>query len=104
MARAATMALRAPPLLRAYRRWEYCEHVEDLGVKTLYDEVGDLMSYMRTIREEVRKLNTQFKSFVSVAADQSKVTTGMNNQASKDSGGNSLLEKRLAEALAEMET
>jgi hypothetical protein len=46
----------------------------------LYDEVGDLMVYLRSLKGEVRKLNSNFRSFVS-ATEQYK-TQGANADSS----------------------
>jgi hypothetical protein len=43
--------------------WEYREEVESLSTSHLYLEVNEMMKYVRSLKNEIRKLHTQMKSF-----------------------------------------
>ena len=45
-----------PPLPWAPADWEYLEDIEELGVVSVYDEVGDLARYMNNLHVEMNKL------------------------------------------------
>jgi hypothetical protein len=45
-----------PPLPWAPQPWEYLENIEDLGVVSVFDEVGDLARYMNNLHVEINKL------------------------------------------------
>jgi len=45
-----------PPLPWAPQPWEYLENTEDLGVVSVFDEVGDLARYMNNLNVEINKL------------------------------------------------
>jgi hypothetical protein len=42
--------------------WEYREEVESLSTSHLYLEVNEMMKYVRSLKNEIRKLHTQMKS------------------------------------------
>ena len=46
-----------PKLLR-YKPWEYREDLEESSLQYLFEEVGDMMNFLKNIRSEVRKLHT----------------------------------------------
>jgi hypothetical protein len=50
------------PRVLLYKHWEYAEDVEELSMVHLYGEVGDMVLYLRTLKEEIRKLNGTIKS------------------------------------------
>ncbi len=69
-ARAANLLLRnfgelsvKPPLQWAPNEWEYLENTEDLGVVSVFDEVGDLSRYLNSFRVEMRKLKHTIDEF-----------------------------------------
>ncbi len=105
LAEAATQPLRAPPLLRAYRRWEYCENSDELGIKTLYDEVGDMMVYLRSLKGEMRQLNQNFRSFVSATEYHNKNGAGdmgVVPQISQEEAEKIIMQQKLNAAMASM--
>ena len=72
--RAAVRAKIAPPKLLHYKQWEYAEDTEELGVKQVFDEVGEVMKYVTRLRQEIRKLNVEVKKAVVAASIQSGAT------------------------------
>jgi hypothetical protein len=58
-----------PPGLSTVRVWEFSEVTEDLGVTSLFDEVGELSSYVMSLRSEVKKLNKAVVHLSDMAAD-----------------------------------
>jgi hypothetical protein len=69
--RAAVRVKIAPPKLLHYKQWEYAEDTEELGVKQVFDEVGEVMKYVTRLRQEIRKLNVEVKKAVVTASLQS---------------------------------
>jgi len=69
--RATVRAKIAPPKLLHYKQWEYAEDTEELGVKQVFDEVGEVMKYVTRLRQEIRKLNVEVKKAVVTASLQS---------------------------------
>jgi hypothetical protein len=53
------------PSLQTVRSWEYTEDIDELAVASLFDEVGSLAKYVRSLKSEVQKLN---HTLTSVAA------------------------------------
>ncbi len=45
-----------PPLPWTPQMWEYSEDTEELGVVSIFDEVGDLARYTSSLRTEIKKL------------------------------------------------
>jgi len=72
--RVAIRAKIAPPKLLHYKQWEYAEDTEELGVKQVFFEVGEVMKYVTRLRQEIRKLNVEVKKAVAVASTQSNTT------------------------------
>ncbi len=52
-----------PPLQWTPLEWEYLESTEDLGVVSVFDEVGDLSRYLNSFRVEMRKLKHTIDEF-----------------------------------------
>lgn len=50
------------PKLFKYHRWEYSEDIEEVGLQCMYGEVGDLMSYLKTLKGEVDRLQSSIRS------------------------------------------
>lgn len=66
--RAAVKAKIAPPKLLNYKQWEYFEDTEELGVKQVFGEVGEVMKYVTTLRQEIRTLHAEVKKAATAAA------------------------------------
>ncbi len=56
------------PRVLLYKHWEYAEDIEELSILHLYGEVGDMMAYLRTLKEEIRKLNGAIKTLTTMEA------------------------------------
>jgi hypothetical protein len=60
--RAAAVSAAPPPKVRLYQKWEYAEDTEELGLSQVFGEVGDVMTYVKTLRGEVRKLHATIRA------------------------------------------
>jgi hypothetical protein len=52
-----------PPLPYKVPEWEYTESTEELGVVSIFDEVGDLSRYLNSFRVELKKLEKTIEDF-----------------------------------------
>jgi hypothetical protein len=70
--RAREVKLIPPPAVVLFDREEYYEETEELGVVSIFHEVGDLMKYLTTLKAEVMNLKNKIRpSNVHVNDDQS---------------------------------
>ncbi len=51
----------ALPKLMKYSSWEYTEAMEELGLQCMYREVDDMMTYLKTLKREVDRLNSSLR-------------------------------------------
>jgi uncharacterized protein YoxC len=54
------------PKLLLLKSWEYVEDVDQLSLNHLFGEVADMMTYVRTLKEEMRKLNGKIKALTNI--------------------------------------
>jgi hypothetical protein len=50
------------PKILTYSQWEYTEDLEESSLSYLFDEVGDMMKYLKNVKQEVRKLHATVKA------------------------------------------
>ena len=65
-----------PPLPYRPPTWEYQESTEELGVVSIFDEVGDLSKYLNTFRQELRQLERTIEEFSLYGKGKKKVEEG----------------------------
>lgn len=53
-----------PPSITLTDPAEYSEDTEELGIVSIFSEVGDVMKYLRTLKGEVRKLHSAMQSTI----------------------------------------
>lgn len=69
--RRITQKMTQLPKLLIYKKWEYVEDIEELSIVHLYGEVGDMMKYIKSLKGEIRKLNTSIRTLTNTAVDGS---------------------------------
>ena len=66
----AEIKLIQPPTIQLIENSEYIESIEEIGMLTLFSEVGDLMKYVKSLKTEVRKLYSTVKTVISQSQNQ----------------------------------
>jgi hypothetical protein len=82
-----TLAIK-PPLPWTPNMWEYSEDTEELGVVSIFDEVGDLARYTNSLRTEIKKLQFTIEN-LKLYNNQSSVPEAVEDQKKKSSRLNS---------------
>ncbi|RYH23189.1 hypothetical protein EON65_18140 [archaeon] len=57
-----TTKLLPPPRVYRHPRFEFADDIEEVGVGSLFSEVGSMMTYVRTLKQEVDRLNGTMRS------------------------------------------
>jgi len=70
--KAREVRLVAPPSIALTDPAEYLEDTEELGIVSIFHEVGDIMKYLRTLKSEVRKLHSTIQSSAKPVVDDEK--------------------------------
>lgn len=70
--RAREVTLIPPPSIIIFDPAEYYEETEELGVVSIFHEVGDLMKYLKALKSEVHSLQSAIKISNSSATDEFK--------------------------------
>lgn len=63
-----------PPKIAFQEPWEYLEDFEELGLTTMFHEVGDLARFMRNLKSEVRNLHSIVRGLSNSVTEQKSST------------------------------
>ena len=57
-----------PPSLGSVRTWEFTEYSEEVGIVSMFEEVGELANYLQTLRKEMKSLDKVVESLTTAAS------------------------------------
>jgi hypothetical protein len=66
------------PKMLKFQPWEYTEDIDEFSMITMYGEVGNMMKYLRNMKDEIRKLNGTIRA-LNAANDAGGVVGGMSS-------------------------